>query len=693
MKKLLLLMLCAIMSLQGMKAQQAYTVFTGGTLTFYYDTKKGSRAGTPYDLPAPMSNPDWYEDGTCADVTKVVFDSSFADARPTSTGWWFINMKNLTTIEGMAEYLNTSQVTNMFDMFCGCEALTTIDVSKFNTAKVTDMGHMFDQCKSVTALNLSNFNTANVTNMYSMFMGCSNLKELDLRNFNTEKVTTMAQMFTGCTNLEKLNVDNFNTENVTSMYHMFSGTSIETLNLSSFNTAKVTSMGSMFYNCKNLTSLDLSNFNTFNVENMGFMFYGCKNLASLDLSSFSTINVENMAFMFDRCPSLTQLDLRSFNTSSVTSMSDMFSWCSSLETIYVSEKWSTEDVTESIEMFSGSTKLVGSKGTKYNAAHVDAAYAHIDGGTDNPGYLSAYRDEYAVYNDGTLTFYYDVDRLTRAGKAYLLSADRLWGKDGNNKNVTTVSFDPSFAEARPTSTASWFSGMNKLTTINGIEHLNTSEVTVMTSMFNGCSGLTSLDLSGFNTAKVTDMSYMFSGCSGLKSISFSSFGSSNIINAEKVTSMRDMFYNCEKLKSLDLSNFYTISVTDMREMFYNCESLTTIYVMPLLWKMKNVTDSEYMFFNCTNLVGGAGTKYDVAHTDGNYAQVDEPNYPGYFTDIDTPSGIATVGTSDNVGNAPVYDLQGRRINGQSSTVNGQCSMFNEHLPKGIYIVGGKKLLR
>ena len=652
---------------------QPYAVFSDNTLTFYYDTQKGIGEGTSYDLPAPMSNPDWYEDGTYADVTKVVFDSSFADARPTSTGWWFIHMKNLTTMEGMAEYLNTSQVTNMFDMFCGCEALTTIDVSKFNTAKVTDMGHMFDQCKSVTALNLSNFNTANVTNMYSMFMDCNNLKELDLSNFNTRKVTDMSQMFCNCSSLETLNVENFNTANVTEMSHMFRGTHLTSLDLSSFNTAKVKSMNYMFGNSGYLTSLDLSNFNTSKVTTMAYMFYGCSYLKTLDVSNFSTINVENMYRMFSGSYLLTSLDLRSFNTSSVTDMSYMFSSCSSLKTIYASEKWSTEEVTESDYMFDGCVKLVGSKGTTYNGSHINAAYAHIDGGTGNPGYLSAYRDEYAVYNDGQLTFYYDIDRLSRAGKVYLLSADNLWNKDGNNNNVTTVSFDPSFAEARPTSTASWFSNMNKLTTINGLEYLNTSEVTDMSAMFISSSALTNLDLSGFNTAKVTDMSYMFSGCSGLESVNLSNFDTGN------VTDMSYMFNDCGSLETLDLSSFYTVNLTNTEHMFYDCTSLATIYVK-ILFTVKNVTKSDYMFYHCTNLVGGAGTPYDVMHTDKNYAYIDGRNgYPGYFTDIDTPSGIATVGTSDNVGNAPVYDLQGRRINGQS--------------PKGIYIVGDKKVLR
>ena len=57
-----------------------------------------------------------------------------------------------------------------------------------------------------------------------------------------------------------------------------------------------------------------------------------------------------------------------------------------------------------------------------------------------------------------------------------------------------------------------------LTSIEGIENLNTSEVTDMSDMFHNCSRLTSLNLSSFNTSKVTHMIAMFRYCPGLKSL-------------------------------------------------------------------------------------------------------------------------------------------------------------------------------
>ena len=128
--------------------------------------------------------------------------------------------------------------------------------------------------------------------------------------------------------------------------------------------------------------------NTPEVTNMAYMFASCRKLQSLDVGKFNTAKVTNMSFMFGGCAAMTSLDVSSFNTAKVTDMSDMFYYCRNLKTICVGSGWNTDAVTYSSQMFDGCTKLVGGKGTTYDANHVDKAYAHIDGGTSNPGYLS-----------------------------------------------------------------------------------------------------------------------------------------------------------------------------------------------------------------------------------------------------------------------------------------------------------------
>ena len=133
----------------------------------------------------------------------------------------------------------------------------------------------------------------------------------------------------------------------------------------------------------------MSSFDTRNVTNMSNMFNGCSGLTSLDLGSFDTQSVTNMSYMFNGCTGLTKLNLSSFDTQNVTNMSFMFSNSSALTTIIVSDSWNTDQVERSNGMFRQCTSLVGGAGTTYDESHVDVAYAHIDGGTANPGYLTS----------------------------------------------------------------------------------------------------------------------------------------------------------------------------------------------------------------------------------------------------------------------------------------------------------------
>ena len=190
---LLLLMFVSIAS----SAQEAYSVYieTDSTLTFYFDELRSTRPGATYSVEITDSVPDWYENRY--KVLKVVFDSTFVDARPTSTYSWFITMNNLVSITGI-NYLKTDSVTNMGFMFAGCTSLDSLDVSGFNTSKVTNMGFMFAACTSLGSLDVSSFNTSNVIDMEDMFANCESLTSLDLSGFNTENVEDMIGMFSGC---------------------------------------------------------------------------------------------------------------------------------------------------------------------------------------------------------------------------------------------------------------------------------------------------------------------------------------------------------------------------------------------------------------------------------------------------------------------------------------------------------------
>lgn len=213
-------------------------------------------------------------------------------------------IKNLDLIKN----LDTSRVTNMYEMFYSCQQLLSVDLSNLNTEQVTSMSSMFSYCTKLETLDLSSFNTSNVTGMSNMFSNCKALNSLDLSNFDTSKVTEMNAMFDSC---EKL----------------------ETLNISSFNTSKVTTMSNMFRSCKKLEHIDLSHFDTSKVQAFDYMFAYCDVLDNLDLSSFDTSNALRFGYMFINCKVLKDINLSSFDTSNGTQFEYMFAGCYELETI------------------------------------------------------------------------------------------------------------------------------------------------------------------------------------------------------------------------------------------------------------------------------------------------------------------------------------------------------------------------
>ena len=561
-------------------------------------------------------------------IVHIVFDKSFSTYTPTTLNGFFESLTELETITGL-EYLNTEKVTDMSSMFKNCQTLTSLDVTKFNTVNVTNMNHMFFNCSKITSLEVTNFNTEKVTDMNNMFSGCLALTSLDVTKFNTENVTDMNNMFFNCQTLPSLDVTKFNTENVKNMGYMFSNcSSLASLDVTKFNTANVTNMSYMFSSCSALTSIDVRNFNTANVTNMGNMFSNCRSLASLDVRNFNTANVTNMNGMFAYCVALTSLYLTNFNTEKVTNMGNMFSTCKALTTIYASSKFVTTLVSNSINMFYNCKKLKGEEEWKSDKA-TDKTYAKIEG-----GYFSGAIPR-VKYADGTLTFFLASKETLGENEYELNSGKNLpeWVKQ-HLFGITKVVFDPSFANARPTSCYKWFWWCENLNQVEGIKNLNTKEVTDMVDMFCDCRDLSSLDVSGFNTGKVTDMSGMFYECISLKLLDVAKFNTAN------VKSMSNMFYNCQNLASLNVTNFNTANVTNMQGMFSGCSALTTIYASDN-FVTGQVTDGSNMFSNCTNLKGFIDYKNNSDKTDHIFA-----NYKtGYFTKLVGKNGDEKIGAT------------------------------------------------
>lgn len=499
---------------------------------------------------------------------------------------------------------------------------------------------------------------------FSGFRGLTTITHLEY--LNTSQVTNMQCMFQNCESLEALDLSTFNTENVTSMYGMFqSCTSLKSLNLSSFNTSKVKQMGYMFKNCESLTALDLSRFNTENVKDYEYMFHSCKSLTALDLSSFNSKEILNTSCMFTGCIALKTIDISSFDTSKTTDMPSMFSECSALETIYASSAFTTDNVTNDFSMFSNCRKL-----KNFDLSNSGKTHAHIgEGGyfTVAPAWV---RFDAAT---GTLTFQCSSAKTDADTDYFLNEARDTPGWQTKSADIKTVVFKRNFRDARPTTCSLWFGSCTNLTSIEGLENLNTSDVTSMDYMFYKCGQLRALDLSGFNTEKVENMRDMFSNCKNLETLNLSSFKTNSLTNMSEmflecnkiaqldlsgfntsgVKALDQVFKNCYALEALDLSSFDTKWVTEMSSLFENCQSLKTIYVSDLfsIFKVKNSTN---MFRNCYNLKGATAfadiQKKDMAranYTDGYFTKKVGMNGPDIIGATGSPLTVYGLTLSDD----------------------------------------------
>ncbi|HHJ5409107.1 TPA: BspA family leucine-rich repeat surface protein, partial [Enterococcus hirae] len=451
-------------------------------------------------------------------------------------------------------------------------------LSQLDTSNVTNMEYMFHGMRSVTSLDVSGFDTSNVTNMDAMFYSMSNVTSLDVSGFDTSKVTEMAFMFDSMSRLTSLD-------------------------LNSFDTSKVTVMDSMFFGMQSLTSLDISGFDTSNVAYMGDMFRRMSSLTSLDLSNFDTSKVTDMGAMFADTP-LKKLIL-----------GDTFKFVESgSENAKLTSAWKREDGTGKVYTAEDFMK-------NYGTGDLTAGtYVSVETGTwgtspymfdENTGVLTIEAGELSSsaespWNSDKVDSE-AIKKIVLAGKvvapedsAYLFSSDLTGSKYLNN--LTEIEGLNQLDTSNVTNMREMFKEMSNLTSLD-VSSFDTSKVTDMSYMFYR-NGVTSLDVSGFDTSKVTVMSYMFLGMKNITNLDVNGWNTSN------VTSMYGMFSGMSSVTSLDLSGFDTCNVTTMREMFREMGNLTSLDLSG--FDTSNVTDMSTMFYDMDNLTSLDVSSFDTS---------------------------------------------------------------------------------
>ena len=548
-----------------------------------------------------------------------------------------ISFKDKTGLVSLS-YLDTSNVTDMYNMFKNCSNLTSIDLSSFNTSKVTSMRDMFSDCMRLTTLDVSNFNTSNVTNMHGVFASCLNLTTIEgLTNWNTSKVTDMHQMF-------------------------YNSPKIISLDLSSFNTSKVNDMEEMFYSCRSLTTLNICNFNTAIVsdnEMMGeWMFYFCGNLISVNMSNSDVYSIDSIINVL---PKRTAANPGELITGIISAEECDISTANS-------KYWNIKDTVIVKYIFDSSIDTLPNfnEGFEYNIKDIDNG----DGTTTRK---IAPKISVELLNSVSFNGCEGLVSLSKLDVGNLTNMNNMFRECTNLTSLDLSSLNTT----NTTNMNNMFYGCTSLMTLN-ISGWDTSKVTNNSHMFNGCVELNlvkmyfsdtesinmvieqlptrtadsygKLRVFGFtgdgeiNTTTASDkywnmllyptLSYKFNNTVNYLPTFNDEFtyiiedvdngdGTTNrlIINEDDLsptviefggntyllelygidgrglTDASNLFTNCLKLTSIDLSNFDSSNITNMWSMFLRCYELTTIKGIEKL-NVSNVTHMGQMFYDC-----------------------------------------------------------------------------------------------
>ena len=332
--------------------------------------------------------------------------------------------------------------------------------------------------------------------------------------------------------------------------------------------------------------------------------------------------VTSMSYMFWDSQAL-RIDLSNFNTSNVYNMGGMFS--SSQATTLDLSHFDTSNVTNMGGMFQHS-----------QATTLDLSNFDTSNVTNMQCMLC---DSQATTIDVS---HFDTSNVTNMNSMF-------W----NSKAITIgVSH---FDTSKVTNMNVMF-GNSQATTID-VSHFDTSNVTNMQGMFQH-SQATIIDVSNFDTSNVTNMQCMFCD-SKAATLDLSHFDTSN------VTNMQGMFWKSQAT-TLDVSHFDTSNVINMEVMFAYMTNLKTIYASSK-FVTTSVTSSTSMFEKSTNLVGGAGTKYNKSYLDKTYARIDGgTSNPGYFTE--KPSTFSTDSWATIVSSVKAGNTRGYKV-GETKTID------------------------
>ena len=652
--------------------------------------------GNPNLLEIDMSkwNVNNLEDAFCMfsgqqKLNKIIFGENWKHNKINNFSNMFQDCYALTSID--IENLSVKFATDVSSMFLNCRSLTILDLSNWtenniigasslfnkcfklesiigieniNTSNVTYMSNMFYNCQALTSLDLSKWNINNVVSLDGMFYSCNNLTSLDLRNWNTSNVETIGGMFGYCSKLSKINgIENFNVDKVYSFNNLFINCSeLTSLDLSQWNIGNNVShdiagifyCAYMFKNCSKLTKiLGIEKFNVKNSNTLTEMFYNCSELTSLDLSQWDLNNIESINGAFYGCKKLTDLKLPINLKDYINYSTSIFQGLSENGTITYNKAYDYSKLLDkSLTSFPSSWNINALDSVVNIRVRIVSDSNEIKEGTvivNNTNGIYNSEKDYWEFTYNASTYEYDIllngeiiGKVNHSDKIqYIFIGENNWDYERFNIiekiNVTSTTKEYEFIgyDFYKRIIALFVDG--KQININYSNYYTFDEIGEHTVkiIFN-CEDLLStkylydwydyiIELTltkEFDTSKVVSMASMFEGLENCKKINLENFNTSNVINLDRfigwceklenidniidtldtsnVKTMYCTFAGLLTLETIDLSNLNVTNLTHINSMLDGCENLKSV-TFGNNFRNSKIIDVNNLFYNCSSL--------------------------------------------------------------------------------------------
>jgi surface protein len=311
----------------------------------------------------------------------------------------FLDMANLVSISGL-ELVDTSEVTDMSNLFRSCTSLNNIDINQLETGNALLTSGMFYDCMAFESMDLSEMDFKNVVDASYMFAGCESLNVLKLPKLdqalslshlfervgqksdycadiqgelNTSKCEDMSYMFQESRLYNMDMAENLDTSSLKNAEGMFYNCGLDKIDLSKWNTSNITNMKKMFYSNMWLDVCNTDGWDLSSLTSCELMFYKCTSLNDLTLNWKNVDKLKNAAGMFKYCFNLEWVDMSCMSGLQLNDASEMFSECEFLHTIYC------DGLTAETShlMFYYCFKLKGS--VEFSDLQIEADMANTDG--------------------------------------------------------------------------------------------------------------------------------------------------------------------------------------------------------------------------------------------------------------------------------------------------------------------------